>query len=147
MRVKISEQAATAIEAALATVQTGRSSRDLRERDVRALAISAEARLEKLKIPKKYRKGARYEAAGPGAEAMSYRNPITQTLIEIERGSTGWFLIGASKIDQHPRSREIARLTLTPEHDRIACQALRNGPLGFSIQPVSSNPAQTEASA
>lgn len=147
MKVKISDATATAIEAALATVQTGRSARDLRASDVHAAAVRAEARLNGLNIPKKHRKGARFEAVGPGASALSYRYPIAQTLLSIERGSTAWFLVGVAKVDQHPRAREIARLTLTPEHARIAYQALRTGPLGFSVQPTHPSLGQAEASA
>jgi hypothetical protein len=79
------------IQATLDKEQIRATARTLDADEVVSLAEDAEERLERLEIPKKSRVGSvvRYSEA---VNCNSYGYRAEATLVELTRGSTGWFL-------------------------------------------------------
>lgn len=132
--IKISEQYAPAIAAALKTVN-GRAIDNAYTEfcEIEALAAVAEKALEALDLPKAQRKGAIWcETSGSrvsNAYAAKCRTRAA-TSIRIERRHGGWWLVSATKATVYQEGGGKGRLTLTKAQ---ADEAHRRFAQGFSV--------------
>ena len=99
--------------------------------DVIYAADEAEARLEKLGIPKVARKGATYIAQSGETLPNSYGHRARTTTVTITRKSKGWVLVSVAQSELYPRQRPRCQLVLTPEQDAAAVAVVRRA---YSVQ-------------
>lgn len=99
MRINISKT--DALGDALESVNRRAAAHVLEWYNVTALAERVEKDLQGRGVPKKYLKGARvtYTPAGPGKSYARKGRFVVSTQVELERGASDWFLIGAEKVD------------------------------------------------
>ena len=103
-----------AISDALLAVNNGADRHTFSAPDIYALAKEAEARLEKLRVPKTFRKGCRMWAISGGTLPTSYGyNPI-RTEVIIERRRSGWYLTATNRTERFGSRVPHSRVTLTP---------------------------------
>jgi hypothetical protein len=88
------------------------------------LAEIAERRLEALRLPKKYRAGARFVAVSGEAVPNKYKYTRIATMVKLERGPKCWFLIAAERAEIH-QSGGWRRLHITKEQDKAAVELMR----------------------
>jgi hypothetical protein len=101
--MRISLTKTDAINGTLATIQ-GKATVNLFDADRLArLAKTAEQQMEDMDIPKKYRAGAQYDFCDAGPTATAYKYKQSATLVTIERGASGWFLIEAQRVTVFPK--------------------------------------------
>ena len=93
--------------------------------EVRRVAQDAEERLASLSIPKALRSGGIFMAQSGSNLPSAYKYAATTTTITLERGSSGWFLIGVRRRDWWPRSTPRHVLQLTATQDAAAIERLR----------------------
>lgn len=92
---------------------------------IAAVADYAEGTLARLAVPKAERKGARYVSQSGSKLPNSYKYKATGTVITLERGASGWFLVDVAACDIWPGKEPFQRLTLTQDQDAIAIAAVR----------------------
>ena len=88
-------------------------------------AKDAESKMAKLGIPKKNRRGAKFIAVSGNALPNAYKYAVNRTTIQIERRSSDWYLINATKKEHYPTMTPVERLYLTEEQDKKAISKLR----------------------
>jgi hypothetical protein len=133
MKIKIDHKNNEAINAALEKVN-GRAE-SFTVSCTKQLVLIAEKAERKLDIlPKGQRKDAtaRFIPAGPSARAYKY--PAKSTQVMIERGSTGWFLVGIQPHHVHPTRLEVLSVTISQlQAEEIQRRAIA----GFVVNPTS----------
>ena len=90
-----------------------------------SLAVAAEARLEALRLPKKYRQGARFVAVSGEAVPNKYKYARIATMVKLERGPKCWFLIAAERTEIY-QSGGSCRLHITKEQDKAVVELMRS---------------------
>lgn len=125
-KIKIDIKNRAAIEAALAAVNGRATSFTITSYlDVEGYANSAEKQLAASQLPKNERSGVTAVATPAGPSANAYKYAAKSTSIRIQRGATGWFLLGVSETSVYPRQSERLSLTITPkQRDTIAAKAV-----------------------
>ena len=126
MKIKIDSKNTDKITATLDAAQGKANARTLFAGSVSALADSAERRLDRLNIPKKYREGARavfFEADLPSA----YKYKAESTRIVIERGKAAWYLVDVSRIAIYPKQKGRNHLILTDQQLDVIMSSYREG--------------------
>jgi len=93
--------------------------------EIAFLARTAEARLERLGIPKAMRAGAVLVADSGTKLPKAYKYSARATVVHLIRKSTGWYLESAAATDLHPGHTPAERLRLTPDQDAKAIAVLR----------------------
>ena len=128
--IKITLANAAKINAALDAANGKATSHTIRAcSEVIAIADDAEARLSVL--PKSERKGATLVHIPAGPSASAYKYAAATTRIVIERRATGWFLLGAERVEVYPRATQRDIMTISPaQRDEIARRAVS----GFNIR-------------
>ena len=91
---------------------------------IAALAIDAEARLEALRLPKKYRQGAQLEAVSGSPVPSKYKFNRVGTRIVLERGATDWFLVSVKRDVIHATGGYNI-LRLTEKQDEAVVELVR----------------------
>jgi hypothetical protein len=127
--MKINLNNTEALAAALEAVNGRASAHTLAPSDVEDLAGRIEKDLQGRGVPKNAVKGTRvtYTPAGPGKAYARKARSVVSTWIQIERGSSGWFLTGAERVDIWATSPERLAIHVTAEaRQAIAAHALRN---------------------
>lgn len=117
------------ISAALEAVNGRAVAHTLVSCDVWVLADRIEKDLQGRGVSKKAMKGTRvtYTQAGPGKAYARKSRSVVSTSVTIERGSSGWFLTGAERVDLFATSSERLVINVTAEaRDAIAARAFRD---------------------
>jgi len=124
MKINISDK--DAVRAALAAVN-GKAERHAYTlpSEIAAVADDAERQLARLDVPKAARKGARYVSQSSGNLPKAYKYTAIGTVVTLERGASGWFLVDVAACDIWPGKAPFQRLTLTQDQDAIAIAAVR----------------------
>ncbi len=124
--MKINLTNADAVRAALAAVN-GKAERHAYTlpTEIASVADDAERQLARLDVPKAARKGARYVSQSSGNLPNAYKYAARGTVVTLERGAAGWFLVDVAACDIWPGKAPIQRLTVTQEQDAIAIAAVR----------------------
>ena len=99
MKIKITEVKAVDIDAVLSEINGKAVSHTASHREVFDLAAAMEAKLDALGIPKKDRAGALASGMSGGSVPSAYKWQRTVNRFTIERKSSEWFLISASRSD------------------------------------------------
>lgn len=94
--------------------------------EIRGIAQDAEARLEKLGIPKRDRAGASIRSESGEKLPSAYKYQARTTVVYLERGSSHWYLIKARESSIWPGQRPTTDLHLTAMQDQTAIRAFRN---------------------
>jgi len=134
MKIKINESNRAAITAALvaangrATAHTFNGATPIIE-----AATAAEAKLELLGLTKTLRVGARAELTSGSKVPHSYKYTRITTDVQMLRGATGWFLIGASTSEGFSFGCGGCRVLLTTEQDVLAVAAFRSS---YGVQSI-----------
>jgi len=98
--------------------------------EVLALALAAEAKLEKAGVPVKLRIGATYQYRQAGPFANSYRGAMNVSDVTIARVSGGWRLKSYAVVPVYARASEIRVLTVSADaRQAIVEQAMQ----GFAL--------------
>jgi len=94
--------------------------------EIIAIAQQAEAKLDRLLLPKKYRAGAVAEKTSGGKMPTSYGYRRIATRVELTRGARDWYLTYVLRIEVFPDNpgRHLF-LILTQEQDKIAVENFR----------------------
>jgi hypothetical protein len=126
MRLKIERKNSDAIEAALAAVNGKATTFTITSYvDVADYAEQAEKKLEKSLLPKAERIGAKVFVTPDGPAAKAYKYSTKSTSLNIERGSTGWFLVGVASITVYPKETGRLKITITQaQRDTIQAKAV-----------------------
>ncbi len=126
MKIKIEAKNRDVIEAALKAVN-GTASRHTYGSfvDVENAMRYADVQMDRLGIPRGYRKGAKYIEQSGDTLPKAYGYEAKTTTITIERGSSAWYLVEVKESGLYPRSKPLMRLTMTAEQDGIAVAQLR----------------------
>jgi len=96
--------------------------------EILAIAQEAEAKLDQLLIPKKYRAGAIATKTSGSKVPKAYRYRRIATYVKLVRGSRDWYLTCVLKVEIYPDAPDQRlSLTLTQEQDKIAVEAFRKG--------------------
>jgi hypothetical protein len=127
MRINVS--ARDKLAAALESVNGRATAHVMSASDVESLARRVESDLESRGVPKKARRGVRvsYRPEGPGKAYARKGRYVATTLVSLERGPSGWFMVACDRADMWADST--ARYILTmPEETRAAviAHALRD---------------------
>jgi hypothetical protein len=97
-------------------------------------ATAAEKRLERSQLPKAERKGVRVTVTPAGPAAKAYKYAAKSTSLTIERGSSGWFLVGIASTEVYPGQSERMQVTISEtQRDRIAAKAVE----GYRVKAAS----------
>ena len=126
MKIKVDSKNVDKITAALDAAQGKANARTLFAGSVSVLADSAERRLDRLNIPKKYREGAKavfFEADLPSA----YKYKADSTKIMVERGKSAWYLVDVSRILIYPKQRGRNHLILTDQQLKVMMSSYKEG--------------------
>jgi len=97
MKIKITEATAVSIDDVFAAINGKAVSHTANHNEVFDLAAAMEAKLDALGIPKKDRAGALACGMSGGNVPSAYKWQRTVNRFEIERRSSDWFLISASR--------------------------------------------------
>lgn len=89
------------------------------------LAVAAEARLEALRLPKKYRQGACFLAVSGEAVPNKYKYARIATMVKLKRGPKCWFLIAAERTGIY-QIGGWCDLYITKEQDKAAVELMRS---------------------
>lgn len=125
--IKITEKHKEALEAAATAANGKATAHTYNAAQIIARAEAAEAKLEKLGIPKADRVGAVANLASGEALPKAYKWARVITLARIERKSTGWVLTSISSTASSDKRGESLDLLLTPKQDQIAVAKFRAG--------------------
>ena len=93
--------------------------------ELRAVARDAEEKLAQLNIPKAMRSGAVVVAESGERLPNKYKYQATTTLIYLERGLSGWFLVSAARSGFWPDREPYYCLRLTDAQDTAAVERFR----------------------
>ena len=99
MKIKITDVKATDINAVFEKINGRAVSHTASHRDVFDLAAAMEAKLDALGIPKKDRAGALGHGMSGGNVPSAYKWQRTVNRYQIERRSSEWFFVSASRSD------------------------------------------------
>ena len=132
MKIKIVEANRVAINALLDKVNGKSYSHTAFHKHIFDLAESSELQLNKFDIAKKDRSGAIASGMSGGNVPSAYKYSRIVNTYTIERGSAGWFLIAANKIDNWGNASK-DNLSLTPAQRDIAVHKFTSQ---FSVQAV-----------
>lgn len=127
--MKINTNDTDKLAAALEAVNGRATAHTLASCDVWALAERAEKDLQSRGVSKKAMKGTRvtYTPAGPGKAYARKAHYVVSTLVTIERGASGWFLIGAERIESWATAPERLTMRVTADaRQAISDHAFRN---------------------
>ena len=97
MKIKIDTKNIGKINAALTAVNGTAVDHTYDADDIIKLAVEAEAFAVSLFDNKKHTVGARYNAESGSKVASAYKYSRISTVVSLERFSTGWFLVAASR--------------------------------------------------
>ncbi len=124
--IKINVENFPAIEAALKAVNGKATAHTFTTGGaVHSIADLAEAKLDRLGLPKAVRAGAVFIAQSGDVLPARYRYKAQTTNIRIERRSTGWVLTDISVSILYPKSKPDRLLVLTEAQDAKAIEVLR----------------------
>ena len=132
MKIKITEANRVAINALLVEINGKSVSHTASAQNIFDLAYLMEVRLDKFSIAKKDRGGAIASGMSGGNVPSAYKYSRIVNTYTIERGSAGWFLIAANKIDNWGNASK-DNLSLTPAQRDIAVHKFTSQ---FSVQAV-----------
>jgi len=132
MKVKIVEANRRAINVLLGEINGKSLSHTAHDKHIFELAELMEMKLEKFSIAKKDRSGARASGMSGGSVPTAYKYSRAVTAYVIERGSSDWFLIAATKTETWGNADK-DQLSLTPAQRDIAVSKFT---AQFSVQPV-----------
>ena len=132
MKIKIVEANRVAINALLDKINGKSYSHTAFHKHIFDLAESSELQLDKFDIAKKDRSGAIASGMSGGNVPSAYKYSRIVNTYTIERGSAGWFLIAANKIDNWGNASK-DNLSLTPAQRDIAVHKFTSQ---FSVQAV-----------
>jgi hypothetical protein len=94
--------------------------------EIIAIAQEAEEKLDRLGLPKKYRAGAVAEKASGSRMPRAYKYRRAATMVEMMRGSRGWYLTYVLRTRILPENRAgHLSLMLTQEQDKLAVESFR----------------------
>ena len=93
--------------------------------ELRAVAKNAEAKLEELNIPRDLRPGAVMVSESGEKLPNRYKYQATTTIVSVERGSAGWFLVAAKRSGLWPNREPYRNLILTSAQDTAAVERFR----------------------
>jgi hypothetical protein len=120
MKIKITKDNASKIEAALKEVNGAATSFTIRlAGEVMGYADDIEKQLEKSQLPKANRSGviAIITPAGPSAKAYGYA--AKSTTVTIQRGAKDWFLISVREASVYPRQNRRDTIKITEAQQSI----------------------------
>jgi hypothetical protein len=124
--IKINVENFPAIEAALKAVNGKASAHTCTTGgDVYSIAHMAEAKLDRLGLPKSHYAGAVFIAQSGDVLPARYGYKAQTTNIRIERRSTGWVLTDITNSVLYPKSKPDRLLVLTEAQDAKAVEVLR----------------------
>jgi hypothetical protein len=124
--IKISTDNFDALAAALKSVNGKASAHTFTTGgSINSIADLAEAKLDKLGLPKSMRAGAVFVQQSGEVLPARYNNRAITTNIRIERKSSGWVLTDISVSGLYPRSNPDRMLILTEAQDAKAIEVLR----------------------
>ena len=132
MKIKIVEANRRAINVLLGEINGKSLSHTAHDKHVFELAELMEMRLEKFGIAKKDRSGAKASGMSGGDVPNAYKYSRIVNTYTIERGSSDWFLINATKTETWGNADK-DRLSLTPAQRDIAVAKFT---AQFSVQQV-----------
>ena len=132
MKVKITEANRRAINVLLGEINGKSLAHTAHDKHVFELAELMEMRLEKFGIAKKDRSGARASGMSGGNVPTAYKYSRIVNTYTIERKSSDWFLISATKTETWGNASKDL-LSLTPAQRDIAVSKFT---AQFSVQPV-----------
>jgi hypothetical protein len=132
MKMKIVEANRRAINILLGEINGKSLAHTANDKHVFELAELMEMRLEKFSIAKKDRSGARASGMSGGDVPTAYKYSRIVNTYTIERGSSGWFLVNATKTETWGSASK-DQLSLTPDQRDIAVSKFT---AQFSVQPV-----------
>ena len=132
MKIKIVEANRRAINVLLGEINGKSLSHTAHDKHVFELAELMEMRLEKFGIAKKDRSGAKASGMSGGDVPNAYKYSRIVNTYTIERGSSDWFLINATKTETWGNADK-DRLSLTPAQRDIAVAKFT---AQFSVQAV-----------
>jgi hypothetical protein len=132
MKIKITEATAVSIDDVLAAINGKAVSHTANHSEVFDLAAAMEAKLDALGIPKKDRAGALACGMSGGNVPNAYKWQRTVNRFEIERRSSDWFLISASRDDIYGNAAK-SSLALTVKQRDIALAKFSQQ---FTVQSV-----------
>jgi hypothetical protein len=115
----------TALAAALKKANGRAASHTAKASDLPHVAIDLEGRLADLGITKADRAGATAQYVSGEKLSHSYKYARTVSVIDLTRGSSGWYVTAIATQEVWPSAKTGARLILTPEQDAIAVAGLR----------------------
>lgn len=126
MKIKITTENKLAIESALKVANGNAENFVFSTLDeIQSLAEEAEIFLENIRLPSSERHGAAVLARSGEQVAQSYGFSRNVTSVELQRGSTDWFLVKAERIKAGPYAKRPSIL-LTAEQDSVAVNRLRS---------------------
>ncbi len=114
-----------ALAAALAAANGRATSHTARPSDIRPVADRLEAQLADLGIAKANRAGTTAQYISGDEVPAAYKYARTVSVIDLTRGSSGWYVTAIATQEVWPSATTGARLILTPEQDAAAVAALR----------------------
>jgi hypothetical protein len=132
MRIKIVEANRLKIHALLGEINGKSVSHTAGAQNIFELAELMEIQMQDLHIGKKDRSGATASGMSGGTVLSAYKYSRIVNIYLIERGSSEWFLVSASRIDIGGNADK-PRLSLTPAQRDIAVSKLT---AQFSVQAV-----------
>jgi hypothetical protein len=132
MKVKIVEANRQKINILLGEINGKSLSHTANDKHVFELAELMEMKLEKFSIAKKDRAGAKASGMSGGDVPTAYRYSRIVNTYTIERGSSDWFLIAATKTETWGNADK-DQLSLTPNQRDIAVSKFT---AQFSVQAV-----------
>jgi hypothetical protein len=115
-----------ALAAALAAAHGRATSHTARPSNLRPVAERLEAQLAELGIAKRDRAGATARYVSGDKVPSSYKYARTVSVVDMTRGSSGWYVTAIARPEVWPSAKTGARLILTPEQDAIAVATLRS---------------------
>lgn len=119
MKIKITEVKATDIDAILSGINGKAVSHTASHNEIFNLAAAMEEKLDALGIPKKDRAGALASGMSGGSVPSAYKWQRTVNSFQIERKSSEWFLINASRCEIWGNA-SASKLALTTKQRDIA---------------------------
>jgi hypothetical protein len=132
MKIKIVEANRRAINILLGEINGKSLAHTAHDKHIFELAELMEMRLEKFSIAKKDRAGAKASGMSGGNVPTAYKYSRIVNTYTIERGSSDWFLIAATKTETWGSASK-DQLSLTPAQRDIAVSKFT---AQFSVQPV-----------
>lgn len=114
LNIKINEANQVAVEVALHAVNgKSRAHTYTKLAEIARLAERAEVALVELGLPYKLRTGAAWSETSGDEVANAYNSRRDGTAVRLERRSTGWVLVSATKVTLYKEGGGKGRLSLT----------------------------------